>query len=139
MQHSKKLSRHPDTREEKGNRTSFDTGAQRSSDCDECRLDLICPEFMFSLGDALYEGFVKYTLDENGQVKDGGTNNWTKGIPSHMSINHIKHHLELYRLGDRRVDHLGHAAAGLMFLRHFELQCPCEMGHKLLREAHRGR
>jgi hypothetical protein len=92
----------------------YTTGAVRSKDADDVRLDLLCPAFLLALARVFAEGAKKY-----------GEGNWQKGMPAAETLNHAMRHLEMLRMGDISEDHLAHAAANLMMLIHFQQKCAC--------------
>ena len=67
------------------------------------------------------EGFRKYGLD-----------NWSKGMDLSETANHLLGHVYNWLAGDRSEDHLGHAAANIMFLIHFEQHCNCHKSRAAL-------
>ena len=81
------------------------------------RMDLICRVFLQCLGETLGEGEFKYgrsivnTLQANWKGLDITTDQ--------SPINHAMDHLAAYADGDTEEDHLGHAAANLMFMAWF--------------------
>ena len=88
-----------------GTRDSFETGAQRDSREGKGRYDLIAPEFLSRLAIVLEAGAYKYK-----------ERNWEKGIPLSRTFDSLIRHLYQWMAGSRDEDHLGHAAANLMFL-----------------------
>jgi len=89
----------------------FDSGAVRSTL--KPRFDLISPVAYKRLAMTYAEGSTKYT-----------DNNWRKGMPFSSIINHLEHHIVLYKMGDRSEDHLSHCCFGLFALMEFELTKP---------------
>jgi hypothetical protein len=73
---------------------------------------------------------------EEGAAKYG-KHNWTKGIPNSNSLNHALDHLNAYLAGDRGEDHLGHVLANVSFIIHFNHNCDCAEGFKLLEATNR--
>jgi hypothetical protein len=107
----------------------FTTGAQRSATtASEEIVDytLVCPAALRRLAATMAEGAEKY-----------GKHNWTKGIPNSNSLNHALDHLNAYLAGDRKEDHLGHALANIQFIIHFNHNCPCQEGFKLLESTNK--
>lgn len=92
---------------------TFDTGAIRSTDADEYRYDLITPIGLARLAKTCKEGADKY-----------GDNNWLKGMPATVFLNHAIRHLYLYLEGDMSEDHLAHAAWNVLAVCHFEETMP---------------
>lgn len=90
---------------------TFTTGAQRSSDADGARLDLLPVEGLFRAGEAAASGAAKY-----------GEFNWQKGMPLSEFLNHLLQHIYKYQNGDRSEDHLGHAAWNALAACHAEKQ-----------------
>jgi hypothetical protein len=77
----------------------FETGAVRGTDANSERYDLITPIGLRRLAKTCAEGAAKY-----------GAYNWEQGMPVHDLLNHALRHLYLYLSGDRKEDHLAHAA-----------------------------
>jgi hypothetical protein len=92
---------------------TFETGAIRSTDADEYRYDLITPIGLARLAKTCKEGADKY-----------GDNNWLKGMPATVLLNHAIRHLYLYLEGDMTEDHLAHAAWNVLAVCHFEETMP---------------
>lgn len=99
---------------------TFETGAQRDSDEDKLRYDLIPPESMALLAQVLTDGAKHY-----------GANNWRKGIPLQRTVSSLLRHvfaiqallqkhgadLEIAdKNGENVADHIGRAMANLVFL-----------------------
>ena len=84
-------------------RHEYDTGAVRSSDCDQVRYDLIPPAGLRALAKTCHEGAVKF-----------GPHNWENGMPVSDLLNHAIAHIFNFLDGDRSEDHLGHATWNLM-------------------------
>ena len=93
---------HPDT-------IKFPTGAQRSSDADRERYDLISTVGLRRLAETYAEGAAKY-----------GERNWEQGFPASVVLNHALRHLNQWLAGDDSEDHLAHAAWNVFALMHFE-------------------
>ena len=93
----------------------FESGAVRSSDGDDMRLDLLCPTALMRIARIYKEGADKY--DKN------GVPNWTKGIPIRNIIGHAIHHLMKYQAYDRTEDHLAKVCWGLMAIMHYQTHC----------------
>ncbi len=79
------------------------------------RYDLITPEFLKSLGETLDHGEKFY-----------GAYNWQKADErfANDAINHLLEHVYKFNSGDRSEDHLGHAAANLMFIQWYNSRNP---------------
>jgi hypothetical protein len=82
--------------------TRFETGAQRSSDVDDLRFDLIHPIIMFALARTYGEGAPKY-----------GQHNCEQGFPIGSLISHAQAHIWRFMGGDRSEPHLEHALWGI--------------------------
>lgn len=80
-------------------RHKYDTGAERSADCDGVRYDLITPVGLRALAKTYAEGAEKF-----------GAHNWENGMPAADLLNHAIAHIYSFLGGDRSEDHLGHAA-----------------------------
>jgi len=94
-------------------RTEYPSGAVRSTDAKDVRYDLISPVGLRRLAETYAEGAAKYS-----------DRNWEKGMPASSLLNHAIRHVFLYLAGDRREDHLAHAAWGLLAVMHFEEVMP---------------
>lgn len=81
------------------NRHEYDTGAVRSADCDQVRYDLITPIGLRALAKTYAEGAEKF-----------GVCNWENGMPVTDLLNHAIAHIYTFLGGDRKEDHLAHAA-----------------------------
>ena len=90
-------------------RVVYASGAQRSSDAEKYRYDLISPIGMRRLAETYAEGARKY-----------GAGNWLKGFKMSSLLNHVQKHLNEWNGGDTTEDHLAHACWGLMALMHFD-------------------
>jgi hypothetical protein len=88
-----------------GKREDFATGARRDQRVGKGRYDLIAPEFLRRLALIMEAGAAKY-----------GDRNWEKGIPISRSFDSLQRHLWQFMAGQDDEDHLGHAAANLMFI-----------------------
>ena len=86
----------------------FDSGARRSADGDDTRLDLLPYRALHLIGKTLKLGAQKY-----------GDYNWQKGIPVETCFNHCLRHIYLWLDGDRSENHISHAACNLMFILHY--------------------
>lgn len=86
-----------------GAKVVFSTGAERSSDAEGTRYDLITPVGLSAVARACAEGAAKYS-----------DYNWEKGMPAHDAINHAIRHIYMFLGGDRSEEHLGHAAWNLL-------------------------
>jgi len=85
------------------------TGAQRSSDADTTRYDLISPIGLRRVAEAYSEGGLKYS-----------DYNWEKGMSVLEMINHAIRHIYLYLEGNREEDHLAHAGWNILGAMHSE-------------------
>lgn len=81
----------------------YDTGAVRSSDCEDARYDLISPIGLRALAKTYAEGAKKF-----------GPFNWENGMPATDMINHALTHIYKFLEGNRDEDHLGHAAWNIL-------------------------
>lgn len=88
---------------------TFPSGAERSTDADNVRYDLITPIGLQRLAETYKEGADKY-----------GDWNWMKGFPASDLMNHVIKHIFQWLEGDTTEDHLAHATWGLMTIMHFE-------------------
>ena len=93
--------------------TRFPTGAVRGTDANNERWDLITPIGLRRLAETCAEGARKY-----------GDHNWLKGIPASVMLNHAIRHIYLYLAGDKKEDHLAHAAWNILGVCHFEEVMP---------------
>lgn len=84
-------------------RHEYDTGAVRSADCDNVRYDLISPIGLRALARTYAEGAEKF-----------GAGNWENGMPVTDMLNHAIAHIYNFLGGDRKEDHLAHAAWNLL-------------------------
>lgn len=99
---------------------NFETGAQRSTDKDQVRFDLISPTALTRLAAVYRNGAEKY-----------GEHNWEKGMDIAEILNHVIAHI--YNYLDGRVsleDDLAHAAWGLFAAMHMEDRMP-HLNHHL--------
>jgi len=76
----------------------FPTGAKRGSDLAGCRLSLIPPAALRAWGRAFAEGEQKY-----------GRDNWLRGFPVTVMVDHAMEHILSFLSGDNSEDHMGHA------------------------------
>ena len=83
-----------------GERSKFDTGAQRDLGAGKGRYDLLSPHVMRRLAKLYEAGALKYDA-----------RNWEKGIPAHRCVDSALRHLFQYLAGDRTEDH----AAAVLF------------------------
>lgn len=102
-------------------RHKYETGAERSADCDEVRYDLITPIGLRALAKTYAEGAEKF-----------GAHNWENGMPATDMLNHAIAHIFSFLGGNRDEDHLGHAAWNILGAIHSLEQWP-DVNHKLLR------
>ena len=86
------------------NKITYSSGASRN-DIGKTRLDLIPPEALLELGEVFGEGAVRH-----------GDDNWKKGMPNSVVINHMMRHLLLYIKGDRDEPHMGKVMFGCCVL-----------------------
>ena len=86
------------------NKIIYKSGASRN-DIGKIRLDLIPPEALLELGEVFGEGAVRH-----------GDENWKKGMPNSVVINHMMRHLLLYMTGDRDEPHMGKVMFGCCVL-----------------------
>ena len=82
----------------------YSSGASRN-DIGKIRLDLIPPEALLELGEVFGEGAIRH-----------GDENWKKGMPNSVVINHMLRHLLLYMKGDRDEPHMGKVMFGCCVL-----------------------
>lgn len=87
----------------------FKSGATRSADADSERYDLMPPGPARRAAIIYAEGAVTH-----------GDNNWKKGVPNEVVLNHLERHLILYKLGDRSEDHLAKIRVNADFLMYYE-------------------
>jgi hypothetical protein len=92
-----------------GERQQFGTGAQRDSQEDKPRFDLIPSKPLERIAYVYARGARKY--DEN---------NWMKGIPVSRTLASAERHLQQYKQGDKDEDHLAQAAWNLFAIMHYE-------------------
>lgn len=92
-----------------GERQQFGTGAQRDSQDDKPRFDLIPSKPLERIAYVYARGARKY--DEN---------NWMKGIPVSRTLASAERHLQQYKQGDKDEDHLAQAAWNLFAIMHYE-------------------
>ena len=83
---------------------TFDSGAQRQK-LDDVRYDLISPIALKRLARVYAHGATRY-----------GENNWRKGFPVSVLLNHILAHLVAYLERAKDEDHLAHAFWGIAAL-----------------------
>ena len=86
------------------NKITYKSGASRNS-VGITRLDLIPPEALLELGEVFGEGAITH-----------GDDNWKKGMPNAVVVNHMLRHLLLYLQGDRKELHLGKVMFGCCVL-----------------------
>ena len=91
----------------------FPSGAMRQR-LDDVRFDLISSQGLRRLAETYAYGAQKYA-----------DNNWRKGMPFSVLMNHLIAHIYAYLEGDdNEEDHLAHAAWGLFALMEFEEMKP---------------
>ena len=86
------------------NKIIYKSGGSRN-DIGKIRLDLIPPEALLELGEVFGEGAVRH-----------GDENWKKGMPNSVVLNHMMRHLLLYMKGDRDEPHMGKVMFGCCVL-----------------------
>jgi len=86
------------------NKIIYKSGASRN-DIGKIRLDLIPPEALLELGEVFGEGAIRH-----------GDENWKKGMPNSVVLNHMMRHLLLYMKGDRDEPHMGKVMFGCCVL-----------------------
>ena len=86
------------------NKITYKSGASRNS-VGSTRLDLIPTEAWLELGEVFGEGAITH-----------GDDNWKKGMPNAVVVNHMLRHLLLYLKGDRKELHLGKVMFGCCVL-----------------------
>ena len=84
---------------------TFDTGAKRDNANDKPRPDLIPGGVMLRLGEHFAKGAEKY-----------GERNFELGIPSSRTLASLCRHVEQFKDGDDKEDHLAAIAANTIFL-----------------------
>ena len=82
----------------------YSSGASRN-DIGKIRLDLIPPEALLELGEVFGEGAITH-----------GDENWKKGMPNSVVINHMMIHFLKWQKGDREELHLGKVMFGCCVL-----------------------
>ena len=87
----------------------FPSGATRSNDAESERYDLCPPLWAKADATIMAEGAITH-----------GDDNWKKGIPIHVCLNHLERHLNLYKNGDRSEDHLAKVRVNAGFIMYFE-------------------
>ncbi len=100
----------------------FETGAVRSKDADGAAYELISPIGLRRLAETYQEGATKYTPF-----------NYEKGMGIGVCLRHAIRHIFLYLRGDRKEDHLAHAAWNLFTAMHSEELWP-ELNKDLRRD-----
>ncbi len=100
----------------------FETGAVRSTDCDNYAYTLLSPIGLRRVAATCKEGELKYSAY-----------NWEKGMPVREMLEHGLQHIFQYLDGDRKEDHLAHAAWNLLAAMHSEESWP-ELNKDTLRE-----
>ena len=101
----------------------YESGAVRSADCAAVRYDLITPIGLRAVANACAEGAAKF-----------GAYNWENGMPAEDLLNHGLAHIYKFLGGDRKEDHLGHAAWNILGAIHSLEQWP-ELNSGSLRPA----
>ena len=92
---------------------TFESGAERSTDADGTRYDLISTVGLRRLAETYAEGAKKYAA-----------RNWEQGMPAGETMNHVLNHLNRWLDGNTTEDDLAHAAWGLFTIMHFEEKNP---------------
>lgn len=95
------------------NLKQFESGAERGTDADGTRYDLISPVGLTRLAETYAEGAKKH-----------GDRNWEHGMPASDLLNHVVNHIYRWLAGDVSADHMAHAAWGLFAVMHFEELLP---------------
>ena len=83
---------------------TYSSGASRNN-IGKIRLDLIPPEALLELGEVFGEGAVTH-----------GDDNWKKGMPNSVVINHMLKHFLKWQKGDRDERHIGKVMFGCCVL-----------------------
>ena len=86
------------------NKIVYKSGASRNK-IGKTRLDLIPPEALEELGEVFGEGAITH-----------GDENWKKGMPNSVVINHMMIHFLKWQKGDREELHLGKVMFGCCVL-----------------------
>lgn len=89
------------------------TGARRSGDVDNVRVDLIPVSPWRRVGRVLATGGIKR-----------GEHNWRKGTSWVLCANHCIQHVLFWLTGDKSCDHLAHAICNLLFVMEYEETLP---------------
>lgn len=89
----------------------FESGATRSRDADSERYDLFPAEALQRMARIMADG-----------AEVHGDNNWKKGIPIEVCLNHLERHLVLWKMGDRAEDHLAKIGVNAAFIMYYEKQ-----------------
>lgn len=105
-------------------RHKYQTGAERSADCDDVRYDLISPVGLRALAKTYAEGAEKF-----------GSHNWENGMPAADMLNHAVSHIFAFLGGDKTEDHLAHAAWNILGAIH-SLELWPELNNDMLRGEH---
>lgn len=92
-----------------GERQRFSSGAQRDTQDDKPRFDLIPPKALERLAYVYARGADKY--DEN---------NWMKGIPFQRTLASAERHLKAFEMGKTDEDHIAQAAWNLFAIMHYQ-------------------
>lgn len=87
----------------------FQSGATRSIDVEEFRFDLAPACATRREAKIWAEG-----------AKIHGADNWKKGFPTNICLNHLEYHLNKYKGGDRMEDHLAKIAVNAAMAMFFE-------------------
>jgi hypothetical protein len=88
------------------------------------RYQLITPIGLSKLAEVYTKGASKYTLyNEDGSIKEDGSNNWKKGLPFTDIIDSAKRHIQAWESGedidpDLQSQHLANAAWNIMTILH---------------------
>jgi len=94
----------------------YQSGATRSTDVEE---------FRFDLAPACATRREAKIWREGADIH--GENNWKKGFPTHVCLNHLEYHLSKYKDGDRTEDHLAKIAVNAAMAMFFE-ESPSSVG-----------
>lgn len=85
----------------------FDSGAQRDTDIDKPRIDLLSPFARARTGQVAYIGANKY-----------GIRNWEKGMPLSVFLASANRHMNQFMQGDTSEDHIAHCTWNLEAIMH---------------------
>ncbi len=100
--------------ESTGKTRTFKTGAVRDGAAKKPMLQLISPHLLFRLGEWLRFA-CKDRLPEPYPPR-----NWEQGMPYSETLGSMERHIQAWKLGDTKEDHLAAIAFGVMALIHYE-------------------